>query len=192
MAGYTQTGRAMILTTPLGKDVLLLVGFTGREVISELFSFQLDLLAANETPVAFDKLLGQKISVTMSMPADKERYFSGIVQRVSQGKRDQTFTRFRIDMAPQFWLWTKKVQSRIFQRVSVPDILKTVLAGLDMTFELQGTFCPRDYCVQYRESDFAFASRLMEEEGIFYFFKHTDGGHKMVVANTPASHPEMP
>ena len=58
MAGYTQTGRAMILTTPLGKDVLLLVSLTGREAISELFSFQLDLLAVNEAPVAFDKLLG--------------------------------------------------------------------------------------------------------------------------------------
>ena len=63
-----------------------------------------------------------------------------------------------------------------------------MLDGLDVTFEIQGTFHPRDYCVQYRESDFNFASRLMEEEGIFYFFKHTAEGHKMVVANTPDSH----
>ncbi len=192
MAAYTQTGRAMALTTPLGKDVLLLVGLTGREAISKLFSFQLELLATNDTPVAFEKLLGQKISIKMLMPGDKERYFSGIVQRVSQGKRDETFTRYRIEMAPQFWLWTKKVQSRIFQQLSVPDILKQVFNGLDVTLEIQGTFYPRDYCVQYRESDFDFASRLMEEEGIYYYFTHEADGHKMIVANTPRSHRDVP
>jgi type VI secretion system secreted protein VgrG len=76
--------------------------------------------------------------------------------------------------------------------VSVPDILKKVFEGLDVTFELQGTFHARDYCVQYRETDFNFACRVMEEEGIYYFFKHTAGNHKMVVANTPGSHSDMP
>ena len=61
-----------------------------------------------------------------------------------------------------------------------------------MDDQIQGTFEPRDYCVQYRETDFAFASRLMEEEGIYYFFKHTAGGHQMVLANTPQAHPAMP
>src|SRR5262249_12530283 len=89
------------------------------------------------------------------------------------------------------WLWTKNVQSRIFQQKSVPDILKEVLKGLDFSSEIQGTFEPRDYCVQYRESDFDFASRLMEEEGIYYFFKHTSDGHKLVLANTPQSHPAV-
>src|SRR2546427_455144 len=74
----------------------------------------------------------------------------------------------------------------------VPDILKKVLTGIDVTWEIQGTFHPRDYCVQYRETDFNFASRLMEEEGIYYFFKHTRNSHMMVVANTPQSHPDMP
>ena len=95
-------------------------------------------------------------------------------------------------MVPEFWKLTKKAQSRIFQHKSVPDILKKVLEGLDVTYEIQGTFHPRDFCVQYRETDFNFASRLMEEEGIYYFFKHTSDGHKMVVANTPQSHPDMP
>jgi type VI secretion system secreted protein VgrG len=192
MAGFTQTGRAMALTTPLGPDVLLLVGFAGREAISKLFSFRLDLLATNDTAVAFEALLGQKISVKMLMPATKERFFNGIVRSVSQGKRDETFTSYRIDVVPHFWLWTKKVQSRIFQHISVPDILKQVFAGLDVAFELQGTFHPRDYCVQYRESDYAFASRLMEEEGIYYFFTHAADGHKMIVANSPRSHRDVP
>src|SRR5437588_127803 len=83
------------------------------------------------------------------------------------------------------WLLTKRAQSRIFQHQSVPDILKKVLTGVDVAYEIQGTFEPRDYCVQYRETDFHFASRLMEEEGIYYFFKHTANGHKMVLANSP-------
>ena len=76
--------------------------------------------------------------------------------------------------------------------MSIPDILKQVLADLDVSFQIQGTFQPREYCVQYRESDFQFASRLMEEEGIYYYFQHTASGHTMVVANTPGSHADVP
>src|SRR5262249_55007498 len=148
--------------------------------------------AENRTDVSFDKLLGQAVTVTLLLPQGGKRYFNGICNRVSQGQRDNTFTHYHMEVVPMLWLLTKNSQSRIFQHVSVPDILKKVLAGLDVTYELQGTFHPRDYCVQYRESDFAFASRLMEEEGIFYFFKHTAKGHQMVVANTPQSHPDLP
>src|SRR5262249_32657177 len=81
---------------------------------------------------------------------------------------------------------------RIFQHKSVPDILKEVLKGIDASFDIQGTFEQRDFCVQYRETDFNFASRLMEEEGIYYYFKHTEGGHKMVLANTPQGHADLP
>ena len=95
-------------------------------------------------------------------------------------------------VVPQFWLLTRKTQSRTFQHKNVPDILKKVLKGIPAKFEIQGNFQPRDYCVQYRESDFAFASRIMEEEGIYYFFRHADGSHEMVVANTPAGHPDLP
>ena len=192
MPRYTQANRPMAVNTPLGTDALLLTGFTGQEAISQLFNFQLDLLAENSQDVAFDRLLGQKAVVRLSLPGNKHRYFSGICSRISQGLRDHTFTHYRMEVVPQFWLLTRRAQSRIFQHISVPDILKRVLAGLDVAYEIQGTFQPRDYCVQYRETDFNFASRLMEEEGIFYFFKHTDDGHKMVLANTPQSHQELP
>jgi type VI secretion system secreted protein VgrG len=175
----------------MGGDVLLLVGLRGEEGISQLFHFNFKLLAENSTDVAFEKLLGQRTTATVRTLAGESRYFSGIVSRVSQGQRDQTFTEYRLEVVPQLWLLTRRKQSRIFQYLSVPDILKKVLAGLDVSFELQGTFHPREYCVQYRESDFDFASRLMEEEGIYYFFKHTAGGHTLVLANTPQSHPEI-
>lgn len=192
MAQFTQENRPIAVTTPLGEDVLLLVGFTGQEAISRLFSFQLDLLAENETQVNFDGLLGQPITITQVLPDEQERYFSGICNRVSQGGQDDTFTAYRLEIVPKFWLLTRRAQSRIFQQKSVPDILKAVLKELDVKYELQGNYQPRDFCVQYRETDFNFASRLMEEEGIYYFFTHTAKGHQMVVADTPQSHPDLP
>lgn len=191
MVTYTQANRPMKVTTPLGPDTLLLIGFHGQEGLSQLFHYQLDLIAENGKDVAFDKLLGQPITVSLNLPGGKPRSFAGICSRFSQGARDTTFTAYRLEMVPAFWLLTRRAQSRIFQQKSVPDILKKVLEGLDVTWEIQGTFEPRDYCVQYRETDFNFASRLMEEEGLYYFFTH-EGGHKMVVANTPQSHPDMP
>jgi type VI secretion system secreted protein VgrG len=182
----------MAVKTPLGPDDLLLVGFSGQESVSQLFTFALDLVAVNGTEVPFDKLLGQPITVRLDLADGKRRFFSGICNRISQGHTDDTFTAYNMEVVPNFWLWTKRVQSRIFQHVSVPDILKAVLKGLNVSYEIQGTFEPRDYCVQYRESDFNFATRLMEEEGIYYYFKHSDGGHQLVLANTPAGHADLP
>jgi type VI secretion system secreted protein VgrG len=188
---YTQANRALKVTTPLAPDTLLLIGFRGQEDLSQLFQYQLDLLAENGKDVAFDKLLGQPVSIALALPGGESRSFCGICSRFSQGARDTFFTSYQLEMVPALWLLTRRAQSRIFQHLSVPDILKKVLDGLPVSWEIQGTFQPRDYCVQYRETDFNFASRLMEEEGIYYFFKH-EGGHKMVVANTPGSHPDMP
>ena len=191
---YTQSGRRLKVTTPLGPDVLILNGFSGHEAISRPFLFQLECVAENDKAkqVVFDALLGQKITVEIALPGGAPRYLNGTCLKVAEGARDATFTRFTLDLVPEPFLLSRRTQSRIFQQITVPDILKKVLAGLDVAWELKGTFQPRDYCVQYRESDFAFASRLMEEEGIFYFFKHGAGSHTMVVGNTPGSHVDVP
>jgi type VI secretion system secreted protein VgrG len=192
MASYLQAERAMTVTTPLGPDVLLLAGFKGYEAISQPFRFQLDLLAENSNRIDFDKIIGEKITINVELVQGSKRYFDGICSRISQGGRDEHFTIFRMEMVPHVWILGRTAGSRIFQHMSVPDILKKVLVGFDVAYDIQGTFEPRDYCVQYRESDFDFASRLMEEEGIFYFFKHTADGHKMVLANSPQSHAVLP
>ena len=189
---YTQDGRPLAIQTPLGKDKLFLIGLSGHEGISQLFSFQLEVLAENKTEVAFEKLLGQNVTVEIELPTKEKRFFNGIVSRAIEGERGLIFTEYRLEIVPQFWLLTRRVRSRIFQHVSVPDILKKVFEGLDVTYELRGTFHKRDYCVQYRESDFDFACRLMEEEGILYFFKHSAGDHTMIVANMPESHSDVP
>ena len=188
----------MTVSTPLGEDKLLLMGFEGTEGISQLFSFRLELMATNSTKVEFDKLLGQELAVTMEIGSEDPqsttatyRYFRGICRRFEQGNRNQDFTSFRAEIVPQFWLTTRTAQSRIFQHMSVPDILKKVLAGLKVNYQLEGTFEKREYCVQYRETDFNFVCRLMEEEGIFYFFKHTQDAHELCIVNTRASHPDV-
>ncbi len=197
MAKFSQDNRPLSVTTPLGKDILLLERFTGNEAISELFRFQMVLLATvdNFDTIKFENIIGQAVTVKVSPDADSTpRYFHGIVQRFSQlGRFDgpagkNTLMRFSADIVPKAWLLSKNVQSRVFQQESVPDILKKVLVGLDVSYQIDGAFKPRDYCTQYRESDLAFAQRLMEEEGLYYFFKHSETGHQMIVANVPAKH----
>lgn len=191
-APATQQHRALAVTTPLGKDTLLLVGFHGPEGISRLFAYQLDMLAAASKEIPFDQLLGQSITVRLEMTGGQPRHFNGICSSIAQGESDGEFVSYRMEVVPRFWLWTKRAQSRIFQHKTVPEILKLVLEGLDVKYDLQGTFQPRDYCVQYRETDFNFACRLMEEEGIYYYFTHADGSHKMTVANSPQGHAALP
>jgi type VI secretion system secreted protein VgrG len=198
MASYKQAQRLLSIVTPLGADALLLESFNGTEAVSELFHFQLDLLAPSAAEVPFEKLLGQSVTVSVALPGGAARYFNGIVSRFGQGPQvrgalgDVTFVRYRAEVVPSLWLLRRNFQSRIFQQMTVPDILKKVLTGLNVSWQIQGNFSPRDYCVQYRESDFAFASRLMEEEGIWYAFTHSEQGHTLVVANTPQSHADVP
>jgi type VI secretion system secreted protein VgrG len=164
----------------------------GTEAISGLFDFQVDLLAPSNQGVPFEQLVGQPFIVGLSLPGRQTRYFAGICSRFSEGARGGAGTSYRAEVVPQLWLLTKEHGSRIFQQLSVPDVLREVFSDLDVSFQLQGSYEPRNYCVQYRETDFAFASRLMEEEGIFYFFQHSAGGHQLVVADSPQAHPAVP
>ncbi len=189
---YLQKDRPIKLNTPLGSDALLLVSLQGREAISELFHFDLQTAWNDQTELLkFEQLLGRKVTVEIS-PSTNKRYISGIVSRITQGHRDNNFTYYSLEVVPQLWLLDRKANSRTFQHVTVPEILKSLLAGFEVSYQIEGTFEQREYCVQYRETDFAFASRLMEEEGIYYFFKHTIGGHQLVLANTPQAHPAIP
>jgi type VI secretion system secreted protein VgrG len=196
MPELSQDGRPLRITTPLGPNTFLLTGLEGSEGLSRLFEFRMEVVALSSQPVAFDEILGQSVTATIALLTGEVRHVSGIVCRISQGGRSigpdgEPLTSYRLEVVPQLWLLTRRTGSRIFQQKSVPDILRELLTGLNVTYQIQGTFEPRNFCTQYRESDFAFASRLMEEEGIYYFFKHEDGRSTMVLANTPASHPDL-
>src|SRR4051812_1020680 len=125
METYIQADHHIALTTPLGPDTLLLRGFRGTEALSQLFRFQLDADAVTGTAVPFEKLLGQKVSVRLDVNAGGRRYFNGICNRVSEGAPSLTFTPYRLEVVPKFWFLTRVAQSRIFQQVSVPDILRS-------------------------------------------------------------------
>ncbi len=194
----TQDDRLMAIYTPLGKDFLLIHKFTATEGLSQLFSIDVELLhEENEatyhpTLVNPQDLLGKGVTITVSAPDGSKREIAGMVNKFSQGNRDTRFSYYYITIVPHVWLLTQNSQSRIFQHQNVPDILKEVFTGFEVNFELVGVFEPRNYCVQYRESDFDFASRLMEEEGIYYYFEHSNGKDRMIIANTPQSHRDCP
>ena len=192
MSTYTQANRPMAITTPLGPDVLLLTGLKGHEGISELFRFELELVAEDPKAVVFEKILGQGVTAELELPDGGKRWVNGIVSRFRQGRRDGTFAHYRAEVVPKLWLLTRTVRSRVFQQLTVPEILAKVFAGLVVKIEVSAAYEPRDYCVQYRESDFAFVSRLMEEEGIRYYFRHSSGSHQLVVTDDALEHPDLP
>jgi type VI secretion system secreted protein VgrG len=199
MSDTTQDNRLLKISTPLGKDKLLLNRLTVTEEISSLFSYEVELLHDDKdkpgfepTPIDAKTLLGQAVGIYIDQRDGTIRELGGMINHFSQGHRDKRFSYYYASIVPYVWLLTQISQSRIFQHKSVPDILKIVFKGFEVSYELQATYEPRNYCVQYRETDWDFASRLMEEEGIFYYFDHTDGKNKMIVADTPQSHRDCP
>jgi type VI secretion system secreted protein VgrG len=194
----TQDERILRLTTPLAENFLLINGFTANEAISSLFEVQATLLheettdEVKPTEVDINRILGKPVNIEVTQPDGTTRHFNGICNRFTQGNRDARFTYYQMTIVPAVWVLTQVSRSRIFQHKSVPEILETIFEGFDVKMQLDSDYKPRNYCVQYRESDFDFASRLMEEEGIYYFFAHTGDGHQMVLADTPQSHKDLP
>ena len=187
---FTQTNRHIAIATPLGKDVLLLQGFSGQEGISQLFSFNLSLLSEVAPAIDFDDIVGKSVTISIRH-AGGTRYINGLVRRFSQGGGDPSIASYQAEVVPWLWLLTQTADCRIFQNMTVPDIIKKVFTDLgfkDFKQNLVKTYQPREYCVQYRETDFNFVSRLMEQYGIFYFFEHANGKHTLVMADAPAAH----
>jgi type VI secretion system secreted protein VgrG len=193
MGDYLQQQRKLRVTTPLGENELLLKSFSGGEGISTLFGYRLEMVAENKTKVAFDALMGQKLTIHMQLPDESsETHLNGLCVRFAQAERDSTFTIYEAEIVPDVWKLTRKAQSRIFQRMTVPEILKKVFTGFTVDWQLNEKYEPRDYCVQYRETDYNFGARLMEEEGIYFFFEHSDGSHKMIASDSALEHPTLP
>jgi type VI secretion system secreted protein VgrG len=185
---YTQENRLIAIDTPLGKDVLLLQGFTGHEAISRLFSFHLDLLSEKNS-ISFEDIVGQKVSIRVTLFDGSERYFHGQVSRFAQSGADLRFTHYQMEVVPWLWFLTRNADCKIFQNMTIPDIIQKVFKDRsfqDFKVSLTGSYQPREYCVQYRETDFNFVSRLMEQYGIFYFFQHEKSKHTLVLGDSPS------
>jgi type VI secretion system secreted protein VgrG len=194
LMAIAQQHRRIAISTPLGKDVLLLRGFSGSEAISQLFHFDLDLLSENDS-IKFQDVVGKSVTLRIYDAAGAERHWNGFISRFSQGAQDRRLTSYRAQMVPWLWFLTRTADCRIFQNQKAPDIIQKIFKDLgfaDFKLRLYGDFVTRDYCVQYRETDFNFVSRLMEEEGICYYFEHQDGKHTLILANDASAHDPCP
>ncbi|MBI2771772.1 MAG: type VI secretion system tip protein VgrG [Burkholderiales bacterium] len=187
--GFTQATAFLSVTTPLGADQLLLDAFEGTEAISQPFRFSLSMRSTSMTLDA-TTVVGATATIKLKHGAGPVRYFSGIVSRFLHAGGDREFSAYSAELVPKLWLLTLSRNRVIYQNKTAAVIIKAVLAEFGVTIQdkLTGTYGSREYCVQHDETAFEFISRLMEEEGIFYFFTFADGAHTMVLADATSAH----
>lgn len=190
----TQQDRRLQLTTPLGEDVLLITSFYGDEELSKTFSYNLEL-ASTDGKIAFDDIIGQSVTVKVEAEVVGTRVFNGFVSEFVQLEAENQLARYRAVVVPWLWFLTRVSDCRIFQGKTIPEILEAVFQSRNFSqyeLRLTGSYKPLENCVQYRETDFNFVSRLMEQEGICYYFVHKDGEHTMILADAPSAHDPCP
>lgn len=160
--------------------------------MSGLFRFELDLLGESGVTASSSDVIGKKIDFSVEK-ADKSRaHYHGVISEFSVAGTDRKgHTLFRATVVPWLWLLTQKSDCRIFQNMSVPQIVEQIFGDLghsDFDLRLDQSYQPMEYCVQYRETNFNFVSRLLEREGIFYFFERAEGSHKLVLADSTSAY----
>ncbi|MBJ6799956.1 type VI secretion system Vgr family protein [Geomonas propionica] len=197
---FTQRDRLISIRTSLGEDALLLMELTGEEGISRSFNFELSLLSERHS-IPLQALPGSNATVSITLANGNKRYLNGIISTFTQGRsggedgEDSPFFFYRCTLVSWFWTLSKSADIRIFQNRSTPEIVEQVFQSHGLSwyrFDLRGSYDKREFCVQYRETAFNFISRLLEEEGLFYFFRHEDGTHTMIIADSPDANPPCP
>ncbi len=194
MSGIDQAMRAVRIHTGLPDNTLALSRMTGQEQVSELFEYTLECVSENASLDLYE-VLGQPISVEFDTDGDGVRHLHGLVCEAGHiGSRGE-YALYRLTMTAWPWMMTRTTDCRIFSDMSVPDVIEQVLSenGFDdFEIRLMGQYEPRNFCVQYQESDFAFISRLMEHEGIYYFFEHFDDRHVLMLCDDSSAHSPAP
>ena len=190
----TQKYRLIAVNTPLGEDVLVFARMTATEQLSSLFEFDLELYS-ERTDIDLSELLGKNMTVRVQLPEARgngTRYFNGFVTRFYYlGMRGMRYGVYRAVLSPWLWFLTRTSDCRIFQNKTVPTIIESLFREhgfTDFKSSLSGNYRTWDYCVQYRETDYNFVSRLMQQEGIYYYFIHENGKHTLVLADSQGSH----
>ncbi|MEZ5594303.1 MAG: type VI secretion system tip protein TssI/VgrG [Gammaproteobacteria bacterium] len=198
MAKPTQDYRDTQIASVLGKDVLLFRSMVARERLSQPFEYELEALSLDAN-IDFKKIIGTSVSVRLLLPNNRERYFNGWVSQFSQVPSGTVrYAAYRFTLRPWLWFLTRYSDCRFFQDKNAPDIIKDVFTDrgyedFDMTKLSLGDYPKREYCVQYRETDFNFVSRLMEDEGIYYYFEHaSDGKNILMLTDDPNDHSTVP
>lgn len=185
--------RLIDLDTPLGKDVLVVESLSGTETLGRMFEYEIFALSSKSN-INFDDLLGHHVTIGFELAGGlkaKRRLIDGRVAQIGLVGMTKELFRYRIIARPWTWMLTRTADCKIFQDKTVPEIIEEVFADQpdqDHVLSLSGSYGKREYCVQYRETDFNFISRLMEEEGIYYFFRHEKGKHTMVICDAIGAH----
>ena len=184
MSQFTQDNRLISISDfSLGKDTFLLTSFQGDEHISKMFNFHIEVLS-DKHDVKPEDIIGKAGTVTIQN--EQERKFNGYISQFWHGEAEaNNMRRYRMTMVPWLWFLQKTNNHRIFQEKNSKDIISQIFSDLgfsDFVFKASGGK-PREYCIQHNESDFHFVSRLLEEEGIAYYFKHEDGKHTLYLVD---------
>ncbi|HSU53808.1 MAG TPA: type VI secretion system tip protein TssI/VgrG [Candidatus Dormibacteraeota bacterium] len=185
-----QDNRLLAIKTALGPDTLAIRSVTIEEEISQLFEIEAEL-SSEDADIDFDKVVGHDATIRLNIGQKDKRYFNGIVSRLVQVANQGGYAHYQATIVPWLWFLTRTSDCCIFQEMTIPDIIEDVFKYYgfsDYSLKLSGTYEPWEYCVQYRETDFNFVSRLMEQEGIYYYFEHHDGKHTLVLADSISAH----
>ncbi|MES1265730.1 MAG: type VI secretion system tip protein TssI/VgrG [Variovorax sp.] len=168
---------------------------SGREALGKPFEYQVTLISLSPS-IELAKFVGDTLTVTLATNAEGgQRHFHGHITSMALVDTFDRHARYRLTLRPWFWLLSTRSNSRIFQNKSIPDIAEALFGEhgfTDFRKDLSGSYPAREYVVQYRESDFAFVSRLLEQVGIYYHFEHAAGLHTMVLADSEMGHPTAP
>jgi len=185
----TQDNRQANFRSSLGPDALMIHRMVAREGISQLFEIQLTVVSEDEN-IDLNQIIGQHARVELELPGGGFRYFSGHVVEFGFNSFRDNFAEYEVTLRPWFWLLTRANDIRIFQTKSAPEIIKDVCQqhGFTDIDDRTSGHDPIEFCVQYRESDFTFLSRLMEEHGIYYFFVHEENKHILVLCDESTMH----
>jgi type VI secretion system secreted protein VgrG len=179
-----QTTRLLNVAAPKGEE-LFLTSFTGREELSRLFSFQLEMISDN-AEIKPQDMVGENITFTVAVDDDDPRYFNGTVRAFYAGDEADGRRMYRAEVVPWLWFLTRTSDCRVFQDSTVLEIVEELFDEYgfsDYEIQCNGEHPPQVYSVQFRETAFQYITRLLEEEGIYYYFKHENGKHTMVIAD---------
>lgn len=174
----------LVLKSSFEDDILVIRSIQGREAVSEPFVYEVEL-DSDDAALQLQAPVGKPMTVSVGRTGADPRWINGIVTRFGQTPGVVRTAGYRAELRPWLWLLTLRADCRTFQGRTVPQILETLFKGHAYRSDLTASYDAREFCVQYRETDFAFASRLMEEEGIAYYFEHAQGSHTLVLVDDP-------
>jgi type VI secretion system secreted protein VgrG len=173
-----------------GVGELRVLRYEGHESMSRSFEFDV-FVSSKDGDVALSDAVGKKAHLKFGADDERYRHVHGIVRRFEHTSETLHGAAYRVSLVPEAWRLTLRRDSRIFQEMTVIDIVKKVFSTAGFSayqVATSGSYAKREYCVQYRETDWDFVNRLLEHEGIYYFFEHTEDACKLVIGDVPSVH----